>query len=270
MDLGKKLLSARQEAGLSQRQLCGETITRNMLSQIEHGTAKPSMETLRYLAGRLGKPVSYFLEEETVVSANQQVMTAIRKAFDGDEPEAVLELLEDYRGPDEVYDRELSVMACQALLSLAERAAAQGREPHARALAERAEAMEDVFCSAPLRERRLQLLGSLQGTDLKRMEASLESLDGALLLRARCAAARGDHSRALQLLSAMEDQTSPEQNLLRGQALLGLERYEEAVPCLESALESRPMAAARALEECYRSLGDYQKAYYYACKTRKE
>ena len=52
MELGQKLRLARQEAGLSQRQLCGEVITRNMLSQIENGSAKPSMETLRYLAGR--------------------------------------------------------------------------------------------------------------------------------------------------------------------------------------------------------------------------
>ena len=33
--LGQRLKEARIEAGLSQRQLCGDTITRNMLSQIE-------------------------------------------------------------------------------------------------------------------------------------------------------------------------------------------------------------------------------------------
>ena len=70
MELGQKLRLARQEAGLSQRQLCGEVITRNMLSQIENGSAKPSMETLRYLAGRLGKSVSFFLEEDAVLSSN--------------------------------------------------------------------------------------------------------------------------------------------------------------------------------------------------------
>ena len=64
MELGEKILQARQAAGLSQRQLCGEVITRNMLSQIEHGTAKPSMKTLAYLADRLGKPISFFLEDE--------------------------------------------------------------------------------------------------------------------------------------------------------------------------------------------------------------
>ena len=64
MELGEKILQARLALGLSQRQLCGETITRNMLSRIEHGMAKPSMGTLQILAQRLGKPISYFLEEE--------------------------------------------------------------------------------------------------------------------------------------------------------------------------------------------------------------
>ena len=57
MELGEKVRQARLEAGLTQRQLCGEEITRNMLSQIEHGTARPSMKTLCYLAQKLEKPV---------------------------------------------------------------------------------------------------------------------------------------------------------------------------------------------------------------------
>ncbi len=69
MSLGEKLRLARQEAGLSQRALCGDAITRNMLSQIENGTAKPSMATLQYLAGRLQKPVSYFLGEAAAESS---------------------------------------------------------------------------------------------------------------------------------------------------------------------------------------------------------
>ena len=65
MTLGEKLKAARLEAGLSQRQLCGDVITRNMLSQIENGSARPSMDTLGYFAGKLGKPISWFLEEHT-------------------------------------------------------------------------------------------------------------------------------------------------------------------------------------------------------------
>ena len=77
MTLGEKLRQARREAGLSQRQLCGQVITRNMLSQIEHDTARPSMDTLRYLAGRLGKSLGYFLDEESV---SLPILGVIRKA----------------------------------------------------------------------------------------------------------------------------------------------------------------------------------------------
>lgn len=79
MELGEKLRNARLEASLSQRQLCGEVITRNMLSQIEHGTARPSMDTLKYLASRLEKPISYFLEED-LDTAPLEVLEKLRQA----------------------------------------------------------------------------------------------------------------------------------------------------------------------------------------------
>ena len=72
MELGEKLKQARLDAGLSQRQLCGDTITRNMLSLIENGSARPSMDTLTVLASRLGKPVSFFLGEDEVKSSKEQ------------------------------------------------------------------------------------------------------------------------------------------------------------------------------------------------------
>ena len=100
MTLGEKIKQARLEAGLSQRQLCGEEVTRNMLSQIENGTAKPSMATLSYFAARLGKPVSYFLEEDAVLSPNQEVMTRARTAVLEGAGQKALQILADYRRPD--------------------------------------------------------------------------------------------------------------------------------------------------------------------------
>ena len=58
MTMGERLRRAREEAGLSQRQVCGDQITRNQLSQLEHDPVGPSVETLRYLAGQLGLPQS--------------------------------------------------------------------------------------------------------------------------------------------------------------------------------------------------------------------
>ena len=81
MTLGEKLRQARLEAGLSQRQLCGEEVTRNMLSQIENGSAMPSMSTLAYFAQRLGRPVSFFLQEDAICSPNQERMERARTAL---------------------------------------------------------------------------------------------------------------------------------------------------------------------------------------------
>lgn len=83
MALGQRLRQARLEAGLSQRQLCGEEITRNMLSQIENGAARPSMDTLCYLAARLGKSVSWFLEEDTAPAEQRLLDRAEQAIADG-------------------------------------------------------------------------------------------------------------------------------------------------------------------------------------------
>ena len=100
MELGEKILQARLEAGLSQRQLCGDAITRNMLSQIEHGTAKPSMKTLSYLAERLGKPISFFLED----GQDTQALTDLAKLRQAEEAltqgrhRLAAQLLDEVRG----------------------------------------------------------------------------------------------------------------------------------------------------------------------------
>lgn len=60
--LGQKLKRARTEKNLTQQDVAGDFITRNMLSKVENDLAKPSIKTIEYLAKRLNKPVSYFLE----------------------------------------------------------------------------------------------------------------------------------------------------------------------------------------------------------------
>ena len=102
MELGARIRQARLERGLSQRQLCGDVITRNMLSQIENGSAKPSMDTLRYLAAQLGRTVSFFLEEEIQIPHNQQILLQARQA----KGTQALQLLENYQPPDPVFDPE--------------------------------------------------------------------------------------------------------------------------------------------------------------------
>lgn len=266
MALGEKLRQARQAAGMTQRQLCGDKITRNMLSQIEKGTATPSMGTLRYLAGRLGRPLSYFLEEEAEVSPNEQVMRQARNRFDLADYAGAAAALEGYREPDPLHDREkklLWVLTCQ---ELARQAIAQQKYPYARELLEKA-AIRTPYAWEELERRRLLLLGSIPG---EKVCDRLPSLDRELLLRAQEALAAGTADRAEKLLEAAENQETPRWNLLRGQVHLALGKYAAAVPCLERAEESFPDQAVPRLERCWRELGDYKRAYEYACKGREK
>lgn len=264
MELGEKLRQARLEAGLSQRQLCGDIITRNMLSLIEHGSAKPSMETLKLLSARLGKSVSFFLEEDAVTSPNQAVMDAARKLFDtGDYGQAVL-VLEEYRTPDPVYDREQTLILALSHLALAEQAAEKGRYPYALELLVKAE-RSTAYCHEALSRRRLLLLGRLPGQQVSHL---LPSLDEELLLRAREALASGNTARARQLLEASEDRKDSRWNLLRGRVYLEEGLFQEAAQCLHIAEQAHPKVTAPLLERCYRELEDFRRAYEYACMQK--
>ncbi len=63
MTLGQKIKAARLEKGLTQREVVGDCITRNMLSKIENDAATPSVRTLEYLAKVLDLPPGYLLED---------------------------------------------------------------------------------------------------------------------------------------------------------------------------------------------------------------
>ena len=265
MELGEKLRQARLEANLSQRALCGEEITRNMLSRIENGVARPSMKTLQYLAARLGKPVSYFLEETAVASPNQEVMNAARRLYDAGEFSKAAEVLEDYQSPDAVYDREKDLLWVLIRLELAETALNQGRVQYAREILEQTP-VESPYCSEELRRRKLLLLGRIP--DSPRVVHQLPSLDEELLLRAEDALKLGNPRRSAQLLEAAQDQSTPRWLLLRGQAFLAENAFQDAALCLHQVEDAFPEIVIPKLEQCYRELGDYKQAYFYACKQK--
>lgn len=263
MELGEKLRKARLEAGLSQRQLCGDAITRNMLSQIEHGTAKPSMDTLKALAARLGKPVSYFLEDTAVVSPNQEIMASARRLYDAQEYAQSALVLESYRAPDETYDREHQLLEVLLCMNMAEAALAQGREPYARELLEKAAAWQPQYCREALERRRLLLLGRIRGQNVS---GDLPSLDEELLLRAEEAIEENKWHRAGCLLDAAEDTEASRWNLLRGEVFLAEKKYPEAAQCFHRAEQA--FSCFGKLETCYREMGDYKQAYAYARKQK--
>ena len=264
MELGEKMKQARLAAGLSQRQLCGDTITRNMLSQIENGAARPSMDTLRILAGRLGKSVSYFLEEEAVTSPNQKVMERARDAFLRRNFRENLRILEGYRGPDPIFDMEYQLLERMALISLAEQAAAEKRHGYALECLERLGEVREGYCAELIDRNRRMLLAELRPGD------PLPDTDKELLILAQGSFDRGAYARAGYLLEAMENRKSAVWNFLRGRVYMERNDFGPAVECLLRAEPELGEAVWPRLERCFRELGDYRRAYEYACLRRGE
>ncbi len=263
MGIGERLKQARLEAGLSQRQLCGQTITRNMLSQIENGSARPSMDTLRYLADVLGKPMGYFLEEQAVTSPNQSVMERARAAWP-EAPGTVLEALEDYRAEDPVFDRERYYLGALAAVEAAERALKDGRRELAWELLEQAAQCGErtPYWGASQERQRLLLAFEVRPERCGELAALLPELLPEIYLRASA-----QPERAGQMLDAFPSD-SPRWYAMRGDAWFAQKDYARARECYQQAEQTLRILSR--LEQCSEQLEDYKMAYYYACKQREE
>lgn len=265
MELGQKLKQARLEQGLTQKQLCGEVITRNMLSLIENGSASPSFETLRYLALQLGKPVSYFLEEETVTSPNQQVMEQARLAFKQGQYDLVLQNLREFCRPDPCFEWEEAIIRSLSLLRLAEETISRGKERYAQQLLDHAAAAgsQTPYYTKELDRERLLLKASLVPTELP-------VDDRELLLRAEASLQDRQPEEAVRYLEAAQLRSGFRWDYLRGKSYFLVGDYEHAQKCLEAAWDYDPQSCAAMLEVCCREQEDFKGAYRYACLLREQ
>ncbi|MDR7519224.1 MAG: helix-turn-helix domain-containing protein [Armatimonadota bacterium] len=64
MTLGERIRQARKSRGITQRALAGGDLSESFISMLEHDRVRPSLETLRVLAGRLGLPLAELLDAE--------------------------------------------------------------------------------------------------------------------------------------------------------------------------------------------------------------
>jgi len=90
MNIGEKIRELRVAKLMTQSELAGTHITRNMLSCIENGVAQPSLSTILYIAGRLNVPAGFLLAEEgdEIVYRKMSSFANIKRAY----------MAEDWRG----------------------------------------------------------------------------------------------------------------------------------------------------------------------------
>ena len=83
MNIGERIRELRISKLMTQADLAGDHITRNMLSCIENGSANPSLSTIVYIAGRLGVPAGFLLADQGDEMAYRKMsnLSNIKKAY---------------------------------------------------------------------------------------------------------------------------------------------------------------------------------------------
>jgi tetratricopeptide (TPR) repeat protein/DNA-binding XRE family transcriptional regulator len=100
-----RVKQARLDAGLSLGQVAAGAVSRTAIYYVETGKARPSMETLRLIADRTGRPLDYFLTEPSTMEPRSTARTAEleRMLATGDVPaalEAAQAMLDEERDPE--------------------------------------------------------------------------------------------------------------------------------------------------------------------------
>ncbi len=115
--MGEKIRRIRREKGLTQKQLAGDKVTRNMISLIESGREFPSASTIVHIAEKLEIPAGYLFAtspDEEGMYEKELIISGLRKAFEKDDHDTCLKLLAGF--PDDGMDDELLYIYAVSLL----------------------------------------------------------------------------------------------------------------------------------------------------------
>ncbi|MCL2036526.1 MAG: helix-turn-helix domain-containing protein [Oscillospiraceae bacterium] len=182
--LGKKLKEARLAKKMTQSDVVGTFITRNMLSQIESGAASPSLRTLEYLANTLQIPVHYLVSEEVpnqlrdesspfAIQTTQSVQESksehflqCKAAFLRGDYDYVLDKAHELESPRSSFYDECAAILARSYLKMSERLTKEREYKTAISYARLAARYGDIgiYASREVRTEALLLLDELSET----------------------------------------------------------------------------------------------------------
>lgn len=124
---GRRIKEARIAKKMTQSEVAGSFITRNMLSQIESGTAAPSLKTLEYLTSVLDIPASSLIigDENAgaeAVSPDAELLINAKKMYGQGRYADALDSLKAVKQDSALYD-EFAAVRARCCLRMAERLA---------------------------------------------------------------------------------------------------------------------------------------------------
>lgn len=128
-ELGRLIKEARLAKKMTQSEVVGDFITRNMLSQIESGTAIPSIKTLEYLSDKLdisiqmlSKTQQQSLEQQAKASEAPEfgLLKEVKRLFASGEYEKAAEQIKPHLLPAFPFYDEFCALYTRSQLALAE------------------------------------------------------------------------------------------------------------------------------------------------------
>jgi len=176
--LGQRIKEARLAKKMTQTEVVGSFITRNMLSQIESGSAVPSVKTLTYLAQVLELPPSVLLPDtaesaeasETpdtsgsaiTVPADAATLYKAKEAYLAENDTEAYELLSSIEDTSLLFD-EAQALFARVALRLATTRCSEGNQTDALDLAKTAAtaAAKGLYASAEVKSQALLLLSEV-------------------------------------------------------------------------------------------------------------
>ena len=285
MTLGQKLKQTRLARGMTQSQVVGDRITRNMLSQIENDLASPSVGTLEYLASVLNVRLSWLLadeQEEAEAGRTQRLRELLKRG----EYAACLDLAPEH-APDDEQALALAVAAAQC----AQRALESERFDTARHLARQGllwnggslyESAELTLQLQALLARCAQHAGPGQEeaafSDYQQSYAAQPARVRYHLSMARYLLERGktaDAEAELRAISVPPEENRTECRILQARIAAASGRFTEAMTALRRAEASGPLPKIlerellQTMELAARELQDYKTAYECAARQLK-
>ena len=283
MTLGQKLKQTRLARGMTQSQVVGDRITRNMLSQIENDLASPSVGTLEYLASVLHVRLSWLLADEQG-EAEAGRTQRLRELLKSGDYSACLEL-----APEHTPDDEQALALAMAAAQCAQRALEAERFDTARHLAQQGllwnagSIYENAQLTLHLRQilaRCAQAAGPGQEqsafSDYRQLYTAQPARVRYHLTAARYQLERGKTAAAeaeLRAVAAPPEEALAEYRIVQARLAAAGGRFAEAMDALRQASADGPLPKLlerellQTMELASRELQDYKTAY--ECAARQ-
>lgn len=272
MTIGEKIRARRKMLGMTQKDVAGEYITRNMICRIESGEVSPSLQTLTQIANALSVSVSYLVsdKDDYALFLALETLPRLREAYASERYADCISLIR--RLPDEARENEIAYLAAAAFAALAERAVVEGNLRRIPALCEEAAtyAKRTVVDTSHLLARAELCRAIATNPQTPKWEVDRERY---------CELA----NRAVNLESyryITESDTFPTYDQcvldhIEARRLIAAHRYADALAKLTGIEERRSAERISSyllfriyadMEICYRELRDYENAYRYSTK----